>query len=127
MLTARPSIGPIAAIVASLLVSPVAVAADEWTPFDVDPAAVCADGSAPGLFERVADPGRVVLYFEGGGACWSAETCDFERPNPLYASSSHATADSGPRRVHLAGDPVPAAVLDEAVDTGPHHEPTISV
>ena len=28
------------------------------------------------IYERVADPTKVVLYFEGGGACFSAATCD---------------------------------------------------
>ena len=35
----------------------------------------CSDGSPFELWERPADPTRVVLYFQGGGACFSAETC----------------------------------------------------
>jgi hypothetical protein len=35
----------------------------------------CSDGSGFELWERPADPTRVVLYFQGGGACFSAESC----------------------------------------------------
>jgi hypothetical protein len=45
---------------------------------------VCSDGSPLEIYERVADPSKVVLYFEGGGACFSAETCDPEG-SPTYA------------------------------------------
>jgi hypothetical protein len=65
---------------------PAAVAA-QWQTFEAGPDAVCADGSRPSFFERVADPRRVVLYFEGGGGCWSEETCDFDRPDKPYVSS----------------------------------------
>jgi hypothetical protein len=46
----------------------------------------------------VADPERVVLYFEGGGACWSAETCGFDSPDKTYTSSTEWVADSLPER-----------------------------
>ncbi len=38
----------------------------------------CSDGSEFALFERPADPTKVMFYFEGGGACFSAATCDPE-------------------------------------------------
>jgi hypothetical protein len=37
----------------------------------------CADGSEFSFWERRADPTKVVLFLEGGGACWDAETCAF--------------------------------------------------
>ena len=37
----------------------------------------CADGSEFAFWERRADPTKVVLYLEGGGACWTAEMCAF--------------------------------------------------
>ncbi len=86
------------ALAAALALGAIAVtpsaAAAEWTPFDADPAAVCADGSEPRFYERVADPERVVLYFEGGGGCWSAETCGFDSPDKAYASASEFSAES---------------------------------
>ncbi len=71
-----------------------AVAADEWVAFDGGPGTICADGSEPSFFERTADPQRVVLYFEGGGACWSEETCAFDNPDQPYRYSSDYTAES---------------------------------
>ena len=38
---------------------------------------VCADGSDYIFWVREADPAKVVFYLEGGGACWSAESCSF--------------------------------------------------
>lgn len=45
----------------------------------------CADGSDYELWQRPADPTKVVLYFEGGGACFSAESCSFT--DGTYVSS----------------------------------------
>ncbi|MEX1296885.1 MAG: pectin acetylesterase-family hydrolase [Candidatus Limnocylindrales bacterium] len=66
----------------------------QWAPFETGPDTVCADGSRPTFSERVADPERVVMYFEGGGACWSEETCDFDDPDAPYRSASDFTAES---------------------------------
>lgn len=35
----------------------------------------CADGSEYSFYARQANPNKVVLFLDGGGACWSAETC----------------------------------------------------
>lgn len=70
-----------------------ASAEGEWLPFDGGPDAVCADGSRPHFSERLADPERVVLFFEGGGACWSAETCDFGSLDRTYSPTSGFTAE----------------------------------
>ena len=48
----------------------------KWMSVDAD-GCVCADGSPFEFWERPADPTKVVLYFEGGGACFSAESCSF--------------------------------------------------
>jgi len=37
----------------------------------------CADGSEFSFWVRHGDPTRVVLYFQGGGACFSPESCAF--------------------------------------------------
>lgn len=56
-----------------------------WQQADVE-GCVCSDGEPMPIFERVADPTKVVLYFEGGGACFSADTCD-PNGNPTYSVS----------------------------------------
>ena len=45
---------------------------------------VCSDGSDYSYWVREGDPSKVMLFFDGGGACFSAETCD---PNgsPTYS------------------------------------------
>ncbi len=44
-----------------------------WVAF---PDAVCADGSATGIGVNLGAPGsRPLIYLEGGGACWSEQTC----------------------------------------------------
>lgn len=37
----------------------------------------CANGSEFAFWVRPADPTKVVLFLEGGGACWDATTCTF--------------------------------------------------
>ena len=37
----------------------------------------CADGSEFSFWSHEGDPEKVLLYFQGGGACFSAETCSF--------------------------------------------------
>jgi hypothetical protein len=36
----------------------------------------CSDGSPYRFLARPADPARLVVYFEGGGACFDGRTCD---------------------------------------------------
>jgi hypothetical protein len=42
-----------------------------------DPSCQCADGSEHMFHSLDRDPDKVLLYYQGGGACFSAETCDF--------------------------------------------------
>lgn len=80
----------IAAVLTALAATPVAA---DWQPFAEDAGTVCADGSPARLYERPADPGKVVFYLEGGGGCWSAGTCAFEGPDKAYISESLATPE----------------------------------
>ena len=45
----------------------------------------CSDGSAYAFFVHQGDRGSLLIYFQGGGACWSGQTCDprskLYRPN----------------------------------------------
>jgi hypothetical protein len=54
----------------------------------------CARGEPYSFWVRRADPAKLVIFFQGGGGCWSAETCApgsrwfddavDESDNPLY-------------------------------------------
>lgn len=37
--------------------------------------AVCARGTPYSFFLHEGDPDRLLVYFQGGGACWNADTC----------------------------------------------------
>jgi len=39
---------------------------------------VCSDGSPYRFFVHPGDPAKLLVEFEGGGACWSAETCELD-------------------------------------------------
>jgi hypothetical protein len=54
---------------------PEVVTVGEWTSIPGGDDCRCSDGSPFEIWERPADPTKVMLYFEGGGACFSAETC----------------------------------------------------
>eukprot|EP00510_Aplanochytrium_minuta_P001793 CAMPEP_0184010044 /NCGR_PEP_ID=MMETSP0954-20121128/2973_1 /TAXON_ID=627963 /ORGANISM="Aplanochytrium sp, Strain PBS07" /LENGTH=492 /DNA_ID=CAMNT_0026289547 /DNA_START=29 /DNA_END=1504 /DNA_ORIENTATION=+ len=43
----------------------------EWEKYDVE-GAVCRTGSQTGYFIRMGDPDKLVIFFEGGGACFNA-------------------------------------------------------
>ncbi|GAB3270230.1 pectin acetylesterase-family hydrolase [Parahaliea aestuarii] len=68
----------------------------------------CADGSPYRFYVRRADSERVMLFFNGGGACWSAETCD-PAANPadgrfLYRMAAGADWGNDPRQLGGAFD-----------------------
>lgn len=54
--------------------------ADQWERVDAPEDCMCGDGSPFAFFVREADPAKVVFYLEGGGACFSAETCNPDDP-----------------------------------------------
>lgn len=61
-----------------------------WEIHDAAEPCQCADGSPYQFLTRTADPTKVVLYFEGGGACFSAETCRFD--SGTYKTRANAAA-----------------------------------
>lgn len=53
-------------------------AAADWQTIEPGGDTVCSDGSPYRFFVHPGDPARLLVEFEGGGACWSAETCAME-------------------------------------------------
>ena len=51
----------------------------------------CAAGSPYHFFVRGGDPNRVIIDFEGGGACWSGELCGIGAP--IYKPSVRSLED----------------------------------
>ncbi len=59
------------------------------TPTDwqkISPAAntACSDGSPYSFFVRQGDPNKLLVYFQGGGACWFRQNCD-PQMSPSYS------------------------------------------
>ncbi len=52
-----------------------AQAQDSWTPITPGGDAICARGTPYTFFVRPADPTKLLIFFEGGGACWNDATC----------------------------------------------------
>ena len=56
---------------------------DSWSPIEAGGDTTCSDGSDFRFFVRVADPKELVVYFQGGGACWTGASCDLSG-DPTY-------------------------------------------
>ncbi|CAM3325625.1 pectin acetylesterase-family hydrolase [Occultella aeris] len=50
----------------------------------------CADGSEFAIWDRLADPTRVVLFLNGGGVCWDETSCAFTSAGPPGESDFYA-------------------------------------
>lgn len=61
-----------------------------WTPVEPGGDCACSDGSDFQFWARPANPKKVLIYFEAGGACFTAELCD--PANDLY----NVSADGSP-------------------------------
>lgn len=60
-----------------------------WNRIDGGPGTDCAFDTPYYFFARPGAPDSLLLYFEGGGACWNANTCDPEgRPTFRTASDT---------------------------------------
>ncbi|MCM2258309.1 MAG: pectinacetylesterase family protein [Vicinamibacteria bacterium] len=64
-----------------LLVSvafPAGPAEAQWETIAPGGDTVCSDGSPWKFFVHRGDPGKLLVEFEGGGACWSGATCELD-------------------------------------------------
>ncbi len=57
--------------------------ADGWNSFAPGGETTCSDGTPYRFFARAGDPEKLLVFFQGGGGCWTRATCD---PNgqPTY-------------------------------------------
>ena len=54
-----------------------------WNVLEPGGDTVCSDGSAYRFFVRPGDPEKLLVYFQGGGACWFGANCDLHL-DPSY-------------------------------------------
>lgn len=92
----RPGIGLVTAIL--LLVSSAAPADGPWQTISPGGQTRCATGTPYTFHVRRADPAKLMIFFNGGGACWSAETCKAPgKDDPfLYRPSTRDGAGNHP-------------------------------
>ncbi|MEL7045164.1 MAG: pectin acetylesterase-family hydrolase, partial [Pseudomonadota bacterium] len=75
--------------------------ASSWETIEAPAPARCSDGSAYSFHVRRADPERLLLFFNGGGACWDATTCD-PQGSPSYRVSAGPGSGNDPREYNGA-------------------------
>ena len=61
-----------------------------WNRVDGGPTTTCSLGSPYGFFVEPGDSRRLMVYFQGGGACWDAETCDVKRRTHYFKPAAPA-------------------------------------
>lgn len=87
-----------AAVLAALTAAP--APADGWQTIHPGGDTSCATGTPFNFHVRPAASDRLLLFFNGGGACWSAETCDVSGASgtePTYRPFATAEAGNDPR------------------------------
>lgn len=79
-------------------VEPVVPLQDGWNRIEGGPETSCATGTPYAFFVHPGDERRLMIYFVGGGACWSGETCDVEG-RPTF----NAQVDTAFSRARMTG------------------------
>ena len=83
----------------------VAAAEAEWVEHQPGGDCRCADGSEFSFYERSADPDKVLLYFQGGGACFSEATCSFTDGTYLVQATGPDGGAGGEAGIFDAANP----------------------
>ena len=89
----RLSILPLAVLAFSLLAPPAALA--QWETVAPAGDTICSDGSPYRFFVHRGDPAKLLIEFEGGGACWSGSTCEAEVYNKRVISDPETARQTG--------------------------------
>ena len=77
------------------LFSPAGALAQEWETVVPGGDTICSDGSPYRFFIHRGDPAKLLVEFEGGGACWSGATCDADIYNKSVTSDPEAARKNG--------------------------------
>ena len=76
------------------LLVPAGAAAQGWETVVPGGETICSDGS-PYFFVHRGDPGKLLVEFEGGGACWSGATCEADLYNKTVTSDPEVARQTG--------------------------------
>lgn len=89
------------ALVLALFAATATAVAADWETIEPGGETVCSQGTPFRFYVREADPQRLLIFFNGGGACYSAETCAVGREGDAPTYRVDATAEWGnDPRVH---------------------------
>ncbi len=69
--------------------------AASWTRIDPAGNTTCSDGSDFAFFARLKDPSKLLVFFQGGGACWSGRTCSADRMGTFRPTIAKADPANG--------------------------------
>ena len=84
----------IAALLLGALAPEVALA-QQWETVTPGGATMCSDGSPYRFFVHRGDPARLLIEFEGGGACWSGATCEADVYNKTITNDPEVARQTG--------------------------------
>lgn len=65
-------------------IAPLASLQPGWNRMAGGARTTCALGTAYAFFVEVGDPQKLMIYFQGGGACWDATTCNVRGKPPYF-------------------------------------------
>ena len=66
--------------------------ASGWNLIEPGGETICSNGTPYAFFAKPGNPDKLLIYFQGGGACWFGEICDLEM-TPAYDPTVDAEAD----------------------------------
>ncbi len=83
------------AVLALALLVPAEAEAQGWETVVPGGETLCSDGSPYRFFVHRGDPGKLLVEFEGGGACWSGATCEADVYNKTVTSDPETARQTG--------------------------------
>lgn len=89
----RFAFAPVGFLALSLLAPPSALA--QWETVVPAGDTICSDGSPYRFFVHRGDPAKLLIEFEGGGACWSGSTCEADVYNKRVISDPEVARQTG--------------------------------
>jgi len=89
------NIVPTLSILAALALSALPATAQQWETVVPAGETICSDGSPYRFFVRRGDPSKLLVEFEGGGGCWSGETCEADLYNRTVSNDPETARING--------------------------------
>jgi hypothetical protein len=80
------------------LVTASATASAQWVTVEPGGRSLCADGSPYRFFVHPGSSDKLLIEFEGGGGCWSAESCDLDIYTRRIATDPESARQQGSLR-----------------------------